>query len=103
MLTVIETPTYLRSIIGIWSEIEAAEFVDFISSHPEAGDVIVGTRGLRKVRWSRAGMGRRGGARVIYLWRDAKGQVLLLMAYSKAKFDNLPTEFLNRLKEQYDV
>ena len=103
MLTVIELPTYLRSIDGIWSVGEAAEFVDFISMNPDAGDVIRGTNGLRKVRWGRSGMGKRGGARVVYLWRDALGQVLLLVAYTKARFDDLPVEFLNRLKEQYDV
>lgn len=103
MLTVIETPTYLRSIAGIWSEDEAAEFVNFIAANPNAGDVMTGTGGLRKIRWSRAGMGRRGGVRAIYLWRNDKGQVLLLIAYTKAKFDSLPNEFLSRLKEQYDV
>jgi hypothetical protein len=103
VLTVIETPTFLRSIEGIWSAEEAAEFVDFIATHPDAGDVIRGTNGLRKVRWARAGMGKRGGVRAIYLWRDTKGQVLLIVAYTKAKFDTLPAEFLNRLKEQYDV
>lgn len=103
MRTVIESTTYLRSIEGVWSEAESTEFVDFISKHPDAGDVIRGTKGLRKVRWCRAGMGKRGGVRVVYLWRDARGQVLLIVAYTKAKFDNLPVEFLNRLKEQYDV
>jgi hypothetical protein len=41
--------------------------------------------------------------RVVYFVRNARGEVVLLIAYAKAKFDNLPTEFLNRLKEQYDV
>ena len=103
MLTVIESATYLRSISGIWTADEAAEFVNFIAAHPDAGDVMVGTGGLRKVRWSRGGMGKRGGARAIYVWRNEQGNVLLLMAYTKAKFDSLPTEFLVRLKEQYDV
>ena len=65
MLTVIETPTYLRSIAGIWTDDEAARFVDFLAANPEAGDVIAGTSGLRKVRWSRGGMGKRGGVRAI--------------------------------------
>lgn len=103
MLTVIETPTYLRSVSTLWSEEEALAFVEFISESPLAGDVIVGTRGLRKVRWSRPGMGRRGGARVVYYLRLAGGEVVLLIAHAKAKFDKLPTEFLNRLKETYDV
>ena len=65
--------------------------------------MISGSRSLRKVRWSRPGTGKRGGVRVVYFVRNARGEVVLLIAYAKAKFDNLPTEFLNRLKEQYDV
>ena len=103
MLTVIETPTYLRSIETIWTADEAAEFVEFIAANPEAGDVMVGCKGLRKVRWKRAGRGKSGGVRAIYLLRTARGELLLLMAYAKAKFDTLPSEYLLRIKEQYDV
>lgn len=103
MRTVIETPTYLKSIEGIWSADEAEAFAVHIAEYPECGDVIQGTSGLRKVRWTRPGMGKRGGTRVIYYHRPEAGNVLLLIAYTKAKFDNLPAAFLNRLKEQYDV
>lgn len=103
MRTVIETPTYLKSIESIWTAEEAEEFVDFIAANPDVGDVIPGTAGLRKVRWAASNRGRRGGARVIYFHRSAAGHVALLIAYTKAKFDNLPTEFLKHLKEQYDV
>lgn len=103
MLTVIETQSYLKSIEGIWSIEESEAFVTFIAANPEAGDVIPGTLGLRKVRWAASGRGKRGGARVIYLHHAPRGQVALLIAYTKAKFDNLPTDFLNRLREQYNV
>lgn len=93
----------MRSMAGIWSDIETSEFVDFMSVNPLAGDVIPGTQSLRKVRWSRAGMGKRGGVRVIYFQRLSTGEVVLLIGYSKSKFDNLPSHFLNRLKETYDV
>lgn len=43
------------------------------------------------------------GARVFYLWRNARAEVLLVIAYTKAKFDNLSAEFFNRLMEQYDA
>jgi len=66
MLTVIETPTFQRLAAEFWSEEERLEFVSWIAENSEAGDVIKGTGGLRKVRWSRPGMGKRGGARVIY-------------------------------------
>lgn len=103
MFTVVETLTYLRSIESIWSVDEAAEFVDFISEHPEAGDVMAGCKGLRKVRWKRGGSGKRGGVRAIYLLRTERGEIRRLMAYTKAKLDTLPNEFLLKLKERYDV
>ena len=64
--------------------------------------MIAGSGGLRKVRWSRAGIGKRGGARVIYYNQLADGTLALLMVYTKAKFDNLPTEFLLRLKKEFE-
>ena len=55
---------------------------------------------MRKVRWVRQGMGKRGGARVIYFNRLENGEIWLLIVYAKAKFDNLPAAFLNKLKEE---
>jgi len=73
------------------------DFINWIAANPLAGDVISGSGGCRKVRWVRSGMGKRGGARVIY-FNSEDGRVWLLIAYAKAKFDNLPTEFLAKLK-----
>jgi hypothetical protein len=67
-----------------------------------AGDVIPGVGGLRKVRWRRKGIGKRGGARVIYFTRLASGELVLLFVYAKAKLDNLRPEFLLRLREKFD-
>jgi len=103
MFTVVETPVYLRSIRAIWSDAEAQEVVDFLALHSDAGDVIPGTSGLRKLRWQRAGMGKRGGTRVIFYQQAERGNVVLLIAYTKAKFDDLPREYLNHLRELYDV
>ena len=102
MLTIIETPVFQRLARGIWSEEELDAFKVWLAGDPLAGDVIAGSGGLRKVRWSRAGIGKRGGARVIYYNQLADGTVALLMVYAKAKFDNLPTEFLLRLKKEFE-
>ena len=67
--TVIETPIFQKYAAEIWQDDEREEFIAWIAGHPEAGEVIQGTGGLRKVRWSRQGMGKRGGARVIYVNR----------------------------------
>ena len=101
MHTVAETEIFQRYAASIWSESERLEFIDWIAANPLAGDVIPGSGGCRKVRWSRSGMGKRGGARVIY-FNVLDGRIWLLIAYAKAKFDNLPAGFLSRLKAEVE-
>ncbi|MCX7108518.1 MAG: transcriptional regulator [Proteobacteria bacterium] len=101
MHTVAETEVFQRYSASIWSEAECVEFITWIAANPLAGDVISGSGGCRKVRWVRSGMGKRGGARVIY-FNGEDGRVWLLIAYAKAKFDNLPTEFLAKLKTEVE-
>jgi hypothetical protein len=88
---------------GVWNEPEREAFITFISENPLAGDVIPGAGNLRKVRWKREGMGKSGGARVIYYLRLANGEVVLVAVYAKAKFDNMPVEVLKLWKEAYDA
>ena len=64
--TVVETDPFLERAADIWTEEERTELVDFIASNRMAGDEIPCANGLRKVRWSRTGMGKRGEAQVIY-------------------------------------
>jgi mRNA-degrading endonuclease RelE of RelBE toxin-antitoxin system len=98
MLTVIEHPIFLKQVDGIWSETEREEFIDFIAEFPEAGDVIKETTpAARKVRWKRQGMGKRGGARVIYYYLDEDGAVLLLTMYTKSDEDALSASKINQL------
>lgn len=89
---------FIRYASEVWSEAERQEFIAFIAGNPEAGAVIRGSGGCRKVRWSRSGIGKRGGARVIY-FVAADGVVWLLIVYTKAKFDVLPTSFLAQLRQ----
>lgn len=101
MHTVAETEIFQRYAADIWSDAERTAFINWIAENPLAGDVIPGSGGCRKVRWSRTGKGRRGGARVIY-FNGADGRIWLLIVYAKAKFDNLPTEFLAKLKHEVE-
>lgn len=100
MYTVIETHIFKRYAEGIWSDVERQEFICWLAANPLAGDVIPGSGGIRKVRWSRNGMGKRGGTRVIYFNALSSGSIWLLIAYTKAKFDNLPAGFLSQLREE---
>jgi len=73
----------------IWSEDELTALIDHIAHNPEAGDVISGTGGVRKLRWGRAGSGKRGGARVIYFYFRPDCPLYLLLAYAKAQATDL--------------
>ena len=101
MHTVSETDIFQKYAAGVWSEVERVEFINWIAANPLAGDAVPGSNGCRKVRWSRGGMGKRGGARVIY-FNEFEGRIWLLIVYAKAKYDNLPAEFLARLKDEVE-
>jgi hypothetical protein len=91
-ITVAETQLFLRQAADIWDEAEHDAFVTYIASHPEAGDVIPDTGGVRKVRWTRAGSGKRGGTRVIYFYHAASRPLYLLMVYAKARREDMTTD-----------
>ena len=99
MFTVIETEIFQKYINDIWSEDERLEFISWIANNPLTGDVVPRTGGVRKVRWKRNGMGKSGGVRVIYYNMLDDGNIWLLIAYTKSKFDNLPPNVLLKLKE----
>ncbi len=61
-ITVIETPLFLKKAAPIFDEEERATLVAFVASNPEAGHVIPGTGGVRKLRWAGKGKGKRGRA-----------------------------------------
>lgn len=103
MLTVIETNDFRVWASKVWTEAENDAFVAWIAANPLAGEVIPGSGGCRKVRWTRPGMGKQGGARVIYYLRLTSGEIVLLIVYAKAKFDNLPAALLAKLKEKFDA
>jgi hypothetical protein len=96
MFTVVESPIFQRLWPRYWDEDERAEFAAYIALDPEAGSVIRGSGGVRKVRWAREGTGKSGGVRIIYLTRNEAGEVYLLTLYAKSVSGNIS---LNTLKE----
>ena len=101
MRTVAETEVFIKYAADIWNDLERNEFISWIAANPEAGDLIPGSGGCRKVRWSRQGTGKRGGTRVIYFLTQ-EAAIWLLIAYAKSKFDDLPAAFLGKLKAEVE-
>lgn len=67
-------------------------------SRPDLGDIIIGSGGLRKVRWKSQGRGKRGGTRAIYYLAAKLDQILMLLIYEKSRQDDLRPEQLKVLK-----
>ncbi len=85
------------------SDDEFRELQRTLIAWPEIGDRIPGSGGARKLRWSRAGMGKRGGLRVIYYHVDRAGKICLLTLYSKNVVNNIQPQILKRLTETIDA
>lgn len=98
MLTVVETLLFQKQWPLYWTEEERGEFAVYIASNPEAGDVVPGSGGIRKVRWRRAGSGKSGGVRVIYFARTVEEELVLLTLYAKSTTDNLTGAKLKEIR-----
>lgn len=99
MLTIAETSIFKARADVLWSAEERIEFCAWLAANPEAGDVIRGSGGCRKVRWHRGVSGKRGGVRVIYFNRLDAGTIWLLTMYAKAVRGNIPAHLLKAIKE----
>ena len=100
--TVVETPSYLKAAEAIFTRSEREEIVAMVASNPECGELIPGTGGFRKVRFGRSGMGKRGGARLVYILRNERFPVFLIAAYAKSVKENLTQKERNELAKRAD-
>jgi hypothetical protein len=100
--TVVETPTYLAVANKLFSEDERSDIVALLAADPECGDVIRGTGGFRKVPVARRGTEKRGGARVVYIWRNEKFPLFLITVFPKNEKENLSMAERNALKRRAD-
>lgn len=89
MHTVVETVPYLADAERLFSAKEQAKIVDTVSANPRCGVVVPGTGGVRKLRVAASGRGKRGGARVIYLFGGESVPVFLLAAFAKNEKSDL--------------
>jgi hypothetical protein len=89
LITVAETPEYLRCAERLLSAAERADVVAYLAAHPRAGELMQGTGGVRKLRWALGGRGKSGGARVIYYFHSETMPLYLLTVYGKNERANL--------------
>ena len=102
MYTFVESPLFGKLVYDYLSEEEYADLQWHLATVPDAGDIIRGSGGIRKLRWSAKGKGKRGGVRVIYYWHDDAGEIWLLTVYAKNEADTIPTNILKKIREQFE-
>lgn len=100
MYTLVETPTFRADASEIWDEEERLGFFYWLAANPNAGNVIPGSGGCRKVRWARSGKGKRGGVRVVYFTHLMAGEIWLLLMYAKSARANIPAHILKAIREE---
>lgn len=98
MNTVVELSPFSRHWHTVWTDEEYEEFIEWIALNPKAGDVIKGSGGVRKIRWSGTGRGKRGGARVIFYSAETD-YIYLMSIYAKNQQSDISAKTLKDIKE----
>ena len=102
MVIFVESPLFTKQVHDYLTDTEYRVFQKYLAANPDIGNVVRGSGGVRKVRWSRRGTGKSGGVRVLYFARTEAGQIWLLLIYAKSAVDSIPGHILKALKEEME-
>jgi hypothetical protein len=102
MFEFIETPFFTKALDRYLDDDEYGALQNHLNKYPDAGQIVPGSGGVRKLRWTAEGRGKQGGLRVIYYLRLGRGQIWMLTLYGKNVRENIPAHILKSLKEAID-
>lgn len=102
VFTFIETKLFTRLVHAYFTDEEYQELQIALLESPEAGDVIPGSGGMRKLRWRARGRGKRGGYRVIYFSVSDEQEIWLVTIYPKNVVDNIPAKILRQIRKEIE-
>jgi hypothetical protein len=100
----IESPAFTKHVYDYFSEEDYADFQLYLFQHPESGDLIPASGGIRKLRWAlpEKNKGKRGGARVIYYFKKRDDEIWLLTLYSKGELANISAYMLKQIAKEIE-
>lgn len=98
----IEAPIFSKYIYNYVDDEGYSALQQTLALRPDAGKIIPGSGGLRKLRWAGSGRGKRGGLRIIYYWLSEDGQIWLLTIYAKNEAENIPNSVLKLLRKEME-
>jgi len=96
----IETSVFTKLIYTYLTDDEYLGLQIFLLKHPEEGNIVPGSGGVRKLRWGKAGKGKRGGVRVIYYFKKRENEIWMLTTYGKSDVENIPAYILRQIAEE---
>jgi len=96
----IETTIFTKLLPKYLSDDEYRALQWYLLIYPDAGDLVRGTGGVRKVRWAPEGKGKSGGIRVMYYWKKSVKEIWLLTLYSKSEKATIPGHVLKKIAEE---
>ncbi len=99
LLTVVELPHYIRKAEKLLSADERQAAVSYLAAHPEAGILLQGTGGIRKLRWATGSRGKSGGVRLIYYYHDIRIPLFMITLFAKHERANLSKAERNELSK----
>lgn len=102
MFTFVESSIFANHLSDYLHDDEYTRLQLFLLEQPEAGDIVPGSGGVRKLRWRGAGRGKRGSIRIIYYVQWKRDEIWLLTLYGKNAVDNIPGHILKQLKEAFE-
>jgi len=102
VFTFVETVLFTRLVGGYLSDDDYLKLQLALARNPEAGPIIPGSGGVRKLRWAAPGRGKRGGFRVIYYLRSRAEVIWMLTMYPKNVADNIPAHVLRKIRKEID-
>lgn len=98
----IEATTFTKYVYDYLTEDEYLGLQSHLLQYPEAGKVVPGSGGVRKVRWGMSGRGKSGGVRVIYYFKKQDDEIWLLTIYSKNEVENIPAHVLRQIAKEIE-
>ena len=98
----IEATAFTKYVYDYLTEDEYLGLQSFLLQNPEAGKIVRGSGGVRKVRWAITGKGKSGGVRVIYYFKKQDDEIWLLTIYSKSEVESIPAHVLRQIAKEIE-
>jgi len=99
-VTFIEQPAFTRVLLELVDDDAYRKFQNELAANPEKGPLVKGSGGLRKARMALPARGKRGGARVLYLWFPRQGTFVFYVIYTKGDMENVPRAQMKAIKHE---